>query len=330
MAPARVKEIAENYLAALGVVALGYLLYATQPYLVKLYTAAYHEWLLYIVWFYVLVLPFYYLSLPANYPVKCRLFWRGLWNYRSRNLLDEERVAIRTIVIKLFFLPMMLAWVVYHWHQVVSHGMDFLRQPAFLPSGYWFLFNLAFLVDVSCFLIGYAIEHPRLGNEIRSVEPTAAGWLATLACYPPLNEGMQRLFAWQSSDYPHFNNEAVQLFACVAILLAMGIYAWASCALFLKASNLTHRGVVMRGPYRWVRHPAYASKNVAWWLGSLPALMFQWQVGFNAWVYAVMSVAAWSALYYWRAITEERHLSRDPMYQDYCRRVPSKFIPGVW
>ena len=36
-----------------------------------------------------------------------------------------------------------------------------------------------------------------------------------------------------------------------------------------------------------------------------------------------------SFIYYWRAITEERHLSRDPEYRKYMAKVPYRFIPGV-
>ncbi len=36
-----------------------------------------------------------------------------------------------------------------------------------------------------------------------------------------------------------------------------------------------------------------------------------------------------SGIYYARAITEERHLSRDPEYQLYMKKVPYRFIPGV-
>ena len=42
-----------------------------------------------------------------------------------------------------------------------------------------------------------------------------------------------------------------------------GAYALASIALNFKSSNLTNRGIVARGPYAIVRHPAYITKNLA-------------------------------------------------------------------
>jgi protein-S-isoprenylcysteine O-methyltransferase Ste14 len=38
----------------------------------------------------------------------------------------------------------------------------------------------------------------------------------------------------------------------------------------------------------------------------------------------------WSFIYFLRAVTEERHLSSDPDYLAYCKRVPYRFIPGVF
>ena len=39
-----------------------------------------------------------------------------------------------------------------------------------------------------------------------------------------------------------------------------------------RFSNLTHRGILTHGPYAWSKHPAYLSKNLFWWLSSLPFL----------------------------------------------------------
>ena len=57
------------------------------------------------------------------------------------------------------------------------------------------------------------------------------------------------------------------------MLLCIGIYVWASLALGWRASNLTNRGIVTTGPYRWLRHPAYAAKNVSWWIGATPLVI---------------------------------------------------------
>jgi protein-S-isoprenylcysteine O-methyltransferase Ste14 len=112
----------------------------------------------------------------------------------------------------------------------------------------------------------------------------------------------------------------------------MAIYASASVALNLKASNLTHRGIVSRGPYRFVRHPAYLCKNLAWWLGSIPAVLAAWN-GQSAWAVALVlgSAGGWTALYVLRALTEEDHLSKvDNEYAAYCQKVRYRFVPGLY
>ena len=118
----------------------------------------------------------------------------------------------------------------------------------------------------------------------------------------------------------------------VGLLLALGIYSWASIALGFKASNLTNRGIVGHGPYAFVRHPAYAAKNLAWWIGALPTLYLLYAMGNTRGLcYAVLALAGWSTIYLLRAITEERHLLlADNGYAQYMARVRWRFIPGVF
>ncbi len=86
-----------------------------------------------------------------------------------------------------------------------------------------------------------------------------------------------------------------------------------------------------RGPYSVVRHPAYAAKNLAWWIGSLPAFIAWFSSGNpRAALYSVLAMAGWTTIYVLRAITEERHLLMGHNgYQEYMQRVRWRFIPGV-
>ncbi len=110
----------------------------------------------------------------------------------------------------------------------------------------------------------------------------------------------------------------------------MTIFASASIALGFKASNLTHRGVVARGPYALVRHPAYTSKNLAWWIGAIPAVATAFSHSTFDGIQAVASVVGTTMIYALRALTEEDHLRRvDGEYAAYAARVRYRFIPGV-
>jgi protein-S-isoprenylcysteine O-methyltransferase Ste14 len=81
-----------------------------------------------------------------------------------------------------------------------------------------------------------------------------------------------------------------------------------------------NRGIVATGPYGIVRHPIYAGYLVthAATLALYPSV---WNV--------TILVIADTALVF-RALAEERILSRDRAYQTYCGRVAWHLVPGVF
>jgi protein-S-isoprenylcysteine O-methyltransferase Ste14 len=100
------------------------------------------------------------------------------------------------------------------------------------------------------------------------------------------------------------------------LIFLTGIYAWTTVVFGIRFSNLTHRGVLTHGPYRFTRHPAYLSKNLFWWASVLPFL-----VTTETLVDAVRNsffLLVVNGIYYWRARTEEAHLlAEDPKYREY-------------
>jgi protein-S-isoprenylcysteine O-methyltransferase Ste14 len=81
-----------------------------------------------------------------------------------------------------------------------------------------------------------------------------------------------------------------------------------------------NRGVVVRGPYTWVRHPIYAG-----YLFTHAAFFAQYPTIWNAGVLLIADTALIV-----RALMEERVLSEDAEYQGYCRRVSWHLVPGVF
>lgn len=81
-----------------------------------------------------------------------------------------------------------------------------------------------------------------------------------------------------------------------------------------------NRGVVVRGPYSFVRHPIYTGYLVthASFLVAHPA----------PWNLAVILIADFALIV--RALMEERVLSSDAAYQRYCERVGWHLVPGVF
>ncbi|TDP71557.1 methyltransferase family protein [Roseateles toxinivorans] len=256
-------------------------------------------------------------------------------------LAPADRLALLATLLKCFFGPLMgmslmlfcvNAWVNGAQLMAGFAGADNWRDGLLLFNrhGYWFALQLLLFVDVLAFTLGYLVELPRLGNAIRSVDPTWLGWGAALLCYPPFNSLTNALLGSQLSEFPQFANPTVHLLMNLLLLAAMAGYAASSLALGLKASNLTHRGIVARGPYALVRHPAYVCKNLAWLIGSLPALFTAFGQSPLTGLQALGSVLGWAALYLLRALTEEDHLRRvDGDYAAYAARVRYRFIPGL-
>lgn len=296
---------------------------------------------------YVLLLLLFYFLQDAPREAKSVLALRGFRAlicspkavYRS-GLPEAERQGVLTMLLKVFFAPLMVLSLFDFTNNMVRNGTylathtDLLWTDSlgvFNTHGFWFLFQLILFLDVFFFTIGYLVEHPVLKNEIRSVDPTWLGWAVTVICYPPFNSVTAYLLGGNVVEFPQFEDPVAHVAVNVTLLALMAVYASASVALNLKGSNLTHRGIIAHGPYRFVRHPAYACKNLAWWLGTIPAITVAWQRSSWEGMLVVGSAAAWSAVYILRALTEEDHLRRvDREYDAYCEKVPYRFIPGVY
>ena len=254
-------------------------------------------------------------------------------------LSPAAKQAGLALLLKFFFAPLMINWCLNHAGDMSNSLVQFWNsvrdgvagRALFDSSLFWACFQAILFVDTLLFTLGYIVETPALRNRIKSVDPTFFGWAICLACYPPFNDFTGRFFAWQSSDFPQFQNTGVHFAANILLLASLAVYSWASVALGFKASNLTNRGIVSHGPYSRVRHPAYAAKNLAWWIGALPNLYLVFVSGNvqNA-AYALLALCGWTTIYALRAITEERHLLlSDNGYAEYMARVKWRFIPGV-
>lgn len=257
----------------------------------------------------------------------------------KHGLPKEEKISLLAIFVKIFFTPLMISWFFSNSSKIIQEsGLLLQNKHLFLNNFillfqqhmFWMLFNLILLIDVFFFGIGYLIELPILKNTILSVEPSLLGWIVTLICYPPFNFYANKVITWKSTDFPYFSNPYLFLTINIMILALMGVYSWASISLGFKASNLTHRGIVTKGPYKFIRHPAYVCKNLAWWLGGLPLMIYGAKEGIISILLVVLSLSAWSFIYFLRATTEERHLkSVNSEYEKYMEKVPYRFVPFV-
>ena len=294
---------------------------------------------------YTLLLALFFLTEREPGVSKSLRFWRALSDFLRtpgawlrRGLPRDDRVAVLATLLKALFGPLMVMSAMVISMSLISHGIALADGRAwhngfrawFDQHGYWFLLQVLILADLLIFAVGYLVELPRLGNEIRSVDPTLLGWAVALLCYSPFSFVLGMFLSAPGMGMLRFEDPTLHFSLNALVLLLMAIFTWASVALGFKASNLTHRGIVDRGPYNFIRHPAYTCKNLAWWIGSIPIVLAAFDQSRWDGIQAFASVIGWTMLYVLRAVTEEDHLRGvDGEYAAYASKVRYRFIPGV-
>lgn len=234
---------------------------------------------------------------------------------------DEVKKHWRAWIIKGFFGAFMISILPGGFAAVVSADLtDITSQPVRFAM---ILIELLFVIDVQIGTVGYLLTLRPLDAHIRSGNPYLSGWVAALICYPPLVYafmGANGMIAYEvnTPGWAHWlGDHPALLWAWGGLLVCLtGIYAWATVIFGMRFSNLTYRGVITNGPYRFTRHPAYLSKNLFWWCSTLPFLVTS---GSSVDVIRnTVFLACVSGVYYWRARTEEAHLlGEDAKYREY-------------
>ncbi len=239
----------------------------------------------------------------------------------GREAWDVEQVKKhwRAWAIKGFFGAFMISILPGGFNNIVLADFGaMLNEPVWLGTT---LIEFLFLVDVQIGTVGYLFTLRPLDAHIRSGNPFVAGWLAALVCYPPFAWGMLGTilnYQHSTADWSYWMQSYPALLWAWAGLLVLltGAYAWATVIFGIRFSNLTYRGVLTNGPYRFTRHPAYLSKNLFWWCSVLPFLVTNGS--FVDMVRNTFFLGCVSGIYYWRARTEEAHLlGEDPKYRAY-------------
>ncbi len=314
------KRILELYFSNIFIYAIALFLFHTLPFYTNYLSSAAQQTIFYFFFGFILLSPFYYLkyvkedTTNKSFTFICAIkesIIQRLHHKKNYSWTKEEKISALFLLVKLFYLPLMINFA----HNNISDLKNILANFEWYPLTLLFIFTL----DTLIFAFGYVFEAPLLQNVVKSVEPTLFGWFVTLICYPPFNSIVGTYIPWGANDYAVFENAHLTLVLHITVIVLLTIYVLASVALGTKASNLTNRGIVTKFPYSIVRHPAYISKNLAWWLTLIPVINWQFSLG----------MAVWSLIYFFRAITEEKHLSQDLEYKEYCKKVKYKFIPGI-
>ena len=271
-------------------------------------------------WLPVVTIP-YFLYVEWRLPRKedgtwhMALFMVGEW--RAVDWHELSQYALGWLV-KAFFLPIMFTDVARHIGKYRDVGLEMFTG-GFMP-----FFEIAFsgmiyleLVFVSA---GYIFTLRLFDSHIRAVEKTLFGWVVAVISYSPF----LHLFYVRYLDYSVQGGgwiswlEGYPTLMVVwgsAILVLVLVHLWSDACFGVRFSNLTHRGIITNGPYRFSKHPAYVIKNIRWWMVSVPFIAVSWHEAIRL----SMLLLLVNLLYTVRAYAEERMLSQDPTYVAYGR-----------
>lgn len=266
---------------------------------------------------------------------------------RQHQIDSAEKIAalaqLRCLILRLIFLP--LAAVLFSQHFVVLvQSIDQIGSRIASSSTAADYTHAAFnrdFVKTSMALIlciiaalascGYMLSSRWLNNHFRSVDPSLLGWTVCLLNFPPFTLAVTWFFKGpMEHGFLSLDSQILISFLALIFVGAFTISLCASLCFGSRYANLSHRGIICNGPYAWVRHPDYAAMNIAWWCTGIPfILLIMNKNGFAAGATLFIGLCLNSVVYYLRAITEEKHLLRDPDYENYCKKVKYRFIPGL-
>jgi protein-S-isoprenylcysteine O-methyltransferase Ste14 len=244
------------------------------------------------------------------------------WSKINRYILGQHLLGW---LVKLFFLPLMYTYLVsrVQYFRTFSYSNIFNSFNAF----YDFVYSCIFGIDLIFVTAGYTLSLRIFDSHMRSVEPTLLGWFVALECYEPFWSFSSGTYLKYMNGYYWDNwfsgHPFLIIFWGSAILFLLTVYVYATIPFGIRFSNLTNRSILTNGPYRWTKHPAYVSKNLSWWFISIPFLP---QAGLSESLRLSLLLLCVNVIYFLRARTEERHLSKDPVYIEYATAMNERSI----
>ena len=283
----------------------------------------------------------------ATLTEKCLAYFLSripLFGHLRQNFDINDKRAVLGLAVKFFFAPVMTVFFYDNFNNLVNN-FDYLRGGFIhhITNGTYTsdifgndLGNLStafiFTIDVGLAWVGYIVSSRWVDNQTISAEPTVFGWLVCLMSYPPFRVmGGWFLSGPGETLYTQLPNQTLVGIFGGMMLISYFIYMLPTIWFGVRFSNLTHRGIIRKGPFAIVRHPAYASKNFAWWCVGFPVAIYACvDQSLTVGLTYIGGLIFLTAIYYFRAITEERHLSFDPDYVEYCKHVKYRFFPKIY
>ena len=267
----------------------------------------------------------------------------GYFNLGKAVMLRFDEVDGRMVwehlkcwIVKGFFLSLMTVYFLGNLNYFYNFDFKSIGSP---KSIYDFMYNFVFTIDLLFAVYGYMFTLKMFNSQIYSTEPTVLGWVVCLMGYSPFWSDVffGKYFNYEDNFFWgnwFWGTQVMYSIWAALIIGCLTIYALATVAFGYRFSNLTYRGLITTGPYRFTKHPAYVFKNISWWLISIPFIPT------NGYAHALQTcilLFGINCIYYMRARTEENHLSNYPEYVAYAeymndhsifRWVP-RFLPFI-
>ena len=248
-------------------------------------------------------------------------YWHlGLMALRKQPLTHTPELweHWRQWLLKVVFIPFSWA-IVYGTMYVLESVLENFSYDLFQM---FFLLQAITLVIGAVFgTIGYVFSLRIINSHIRSTQSSVLGWVVCLICYPPL---LFVLFSFANIDDTITWDVWLKnagLFAWlwgITVLFFQCLYVWSTVIFGMRFSNLTNRGIITNGPYRYFKHPGYLGKVISFWLISMPFIP---AVALASAIVNSAQLLFVSLIYYLRGKTEERHLLKDERYRAYTRWI---------
>ena len=230
-------------------------------------------------------------------------------------------------LLRCFFLQINFYAAVWYIANVRARG---------LPSIHWDFPTFITQLDLAIFglivlsiLPGYLFASRLIHTELKKVDRTWFGWTINLACYPPFNAAVfgawvqyipgaelaqmyagTPAWAYFTASYP-----ALLYFVAAAIIFFALIHLWGEAAVGIRAANISSRGIITTGLFRYTRHPIYVSKGFQWAFIYFPFLNV---LGILNSLQSIILFLLVCAIYAGRALSEERLLATDEAYVKYA------------
>lgn len=258
---------------------------------------------------------------------KDEFFHMGSLLVGDLSIVDWSQIKhfVLSWTIKLFFIPIMF----WELNMAIRAVDTALKNDTFAQlHAYQILVALIYFWDLCIVAAGYFATLRLFGWQIRSCSPYPMAWFVTLICYYPFFGFLYRALLNYDDDGYYWTTwlDGSPILLAIwgtAILALKFTWIWANAPFGLLFSNLTNRGIVTDGAFRFSKHPSYISKNLFWWLLAVP---FVSPAGISFAVENSLQLAAIGLIYFFRAKYEELHLSEEARYVLYANWIEKNGI----